>query len=364
MLCHSRFVQSRFKLSRLKQFSLKQCLRLLALLLCGFAGALPAADDHAVILLYHHVSASTPPSTSVTPDQFRQHLDYLHSNGYQVLALDDLLDRLMAGKTVPENSVVITFDDAYESIYSQAAPLLEELGWPYTVFLASEPLDNKTRGYLSWQQARELRGRGASFAPHSVTHAYLARRQKEESEAAWQRRISWEIDENRARLKAELGAAGNSFAYPFGEYNAAMKALLQARKLYGLAQQSGAVGHHTDPRQIPRFPMATGYADMERFKVAINSRPLPVLEETLAAPGAASSGSVLTLRLAAGDYREQGLGCFTAAGEPLQLVAQAALTYQLQLPPSQPGRNKINCTAPALSGRSEFFWHSYLWLDY
>ena len=33
--------------------------------------------DHAVILLYHHVSDETPPSTSVSPAVFRQHRDFL-----------------------------------------------------------------------------------------------------------------------------------------------------------------------------------------------------------------------------------------------------------------------------------------------
>ncbi len=52
----------------------------------------------AIILQYHHVSTQTPRSTSVTPEEFRTHLQYLKDHQYQVIGLDTLLDQLQQGK--------------------------------------------------------------------------------------------------------------------------------------------------------------------------------------------------------------------------------------------------------------------------
>ncbi|MCB1844505.1 MAG: hypothetical protein KDI09_16205, partial [Halioglobus sp.] len=74
-------------------------------------------DDHAVILLYHHVASDTPASTSVSPETFARHLRYLADEGYTVLSLEEVLWRLSKGKHFPKNSVAVTFDDAYASVY-------------------------------------------------------------------------------------------------------------------------------------------------------------------------------------------------------------------------------------------------------
>jgi hypothetical protein len=52
-----------------------------------FAAPIPVpAAEHAIILVYHHVSEDTPRSTSVTPGVFESHLDYLAEHDYEVLA--------------------------------------------------------------------------------------------------------------------------------------------------------------------------------------------------------------------------------------------------------------------------------------
>lgn len=327
------------------------------LLLCS----LPlAAADHAVVLIYHHVSDDTPPSTSVSPAQFQAHLDYLSQHDYRVLPLSDLLESLLQGEAVPDKSVAITFDDAYRSVYTEAAPRLQRLGWPFTVFLADQPLDQGLAQFMSWEELRLLLGRGAEVGAHSSTHAHLARRLAGESEADWEVRVAHEIDHNLKRIRQELGVEARSFAYPYGEYNPALKRLLAQRGLYGIAQQSGALGAHTDPQQVPRFPMATGFADLQRFRTAVDSRPLPVAKETWQGPAEAPQRLLLELR--PGDYRSVAIGCYAASGEPLDLQRPQSEQLLIALPATRPGRNKINCTAPSRQQGGVFYWHSVLWL--
>ena len=330
------------------------------LLLLHYVSLAGAASDHGVILLYHHVSESTPPSTSVSPARFQEHLDYLQKNDYRVLPLQDLLQALLSGKSVPDRAVAITFDDAYISVYSEAAPRLHRLGWPFTVFVASDPVDEKLVNYMSWDQLRELLKLGGSIGAHSASHAHLVRHEEGESESRWHQRISNEIDKNVARILEQTGVRPESFAYPFGEYNDSIKRMVGKRDMFGLAQQSGAVGRHTNPLQIPRFPLATGLDDMARFRTAIDSRPLPVREEHVSRT--LLHGQLLILELETAAYAAERVRCYSAAGESLESRLSRQMSLHVTLPPTRPGRNKVNCTAPAADSSGEFYWHSFLWM--
>lgn len=330
--------------------------------------AMSAAADHAVILMYHHVDASTPDSTSVTPEQFRRHLDYIDDNGFVVVPLTTLLDELYNKGDVPENAVAITFDDAYASVFRHALPELESRNMPFTVFVATAAVDERHHGSLTWDQLRQLSASGlVTFGAHSVTHDHLLRGSEQGATAAWIDRVSAEIDDSVARLREELpGASIRSFAYPFGEYSPALQQLLATRGLYGLAQQSGAVGATTSPTAIPRFPMATGYDSTSRLATALNTRPLPVQEvvagDTLIDQGNAQP-SQLRFQLSpdGGPYRRDALACYSGGGEALNMTRRGN-DFTVALPRLRPGRNKINCTAPSAEKPGEFFWYSHQWI--
>lgn len=328
--------------------------RLLLLILLSALSPMLRGSDHGVILLYHHVSDETPPSTSVSPDRFIEHLDYLTEHDFKVVPLQTLLEGALGGGALPENAIAITFDDAYESVYTEAAARLAERNLPFTVFVASQPLDEGIQGYMSWSQLSELPQMGGAIGGHSHSHDHLARRQRDESEQQWLQRAKREVDYNLERLEAELGLVVEMFAYPYGEYSPEIKKLLEDRQLYGLAQQSGASGRHTDPQQIPRFPMSTGQDSLERLRLAAKSRPLPVVNEQ------AIGSSRLRIELASDDL--PAVSCYSADGVTVPVAQQDLRSYQIELPPTQAGRNKVNCTAPTREKEGEFYWYSYLWL--
>ena len=319
--------------------------------------------DHGVILLYHHIGEDTPPSTSVTTTQFRQHLDYLAENDFKVIPLLQLLDSLAEGKAVPDNAVAITFDDAYRSVYDNALPLLKKRDLPFTVFVATDAVDRNYQSMMTWSQLQEMQQLGAEIGGHSVTHSFLVRRHKNETEHNWQLRVSNEITDSIQRLEQQLGTMVKSFAYPYGEYDETLMKIVSEQGLYGLAQQSGSVGTETPMNAIPRFSMATGFDSMERFALALNSRPLPVVDQsdsTIVQRVNQPLGK-LQLQLAPGEYRIDQLNCFSSSGEHLT-VERNQFELEITLPPWRVGRNKINCTAPSDYQPTDYFWFSKLWL--
>lgn len=329
--------------------------------------AMKAAADHGVILMYHHVDERTPASTSVTPAQFRRHLDFIEEKGFTVVPLPKLLDGVYRGGSLPEHAVAITFDDAYASVYREAFPALQSRNMPFTVFVATAAVDQQQQHSLSWEQMRDLADSGlVAFGAHSVTHAHLLEGSERGASQAWVARVEAEIDDSVARLEAKLpGTSITAFAYPFGEYSASLEAILASRSLYGLAQQSGAVGRTTPPTGIPRFPMATGYDSTTRLATALNARPLPVsgvdAGDRLIAQGEASPTSLRFELPADGPYRRDALACYSSSGDALAVRMQGT-TVSVALPDLRPGRNKINCTAPSREKSGEFFWYSSQWV--
>jgi peptidoglycan/xylan/chitin deacetylase (PgdA/CDA1 family) len=100
------------------------------------------------ILMYHRVTEPIPgtpqPTWNVTPAKLHRQLRGLTKRGFTPLPLQEVLAIHEAGLPVPPRTFVVTFDDGYANNYLQAAPVLEYLGVPATVFLATSFLDQTT----------------------------------------------------------------------------------------------------------------------------------------------------------------------------------------------------------------------------
>lgn len=100
------------------------------------------------ILVYHRVATLQPnkarPSFNVPPDTFREQITGLLRQGFTLLSLEDVLRRSAANEVLPPRTIVITFDDGFESVYEFALPTLRELSIPATIFLNTGYLGNQT----------------------------------------------------------------------------------------------------------------------------------------------------------------------------------------------------------------------------
>lgn len=325
------------------------------------------ADDNAVILMYHNVSAETPASTSVTPARFKQHMQYLADNGYTVWPLFKTLLHLSTGKAVPAKTVVLTFDDAYKSIYEEAFPVLKQNGWPFTVFVTTQYMGEGYTNFMSWQQLREVTKFGGEAGNHSVSHPHFVRRRSTESSKQWHERITDEIRQAQNILQQEVENPIRAVAYPYGEYSIEVKKLLRELGYFGIGQHSGAVSRLTDFQAVPRFPMATGFDDMENFAIKVASKNLPV---TVLSPGDGVINAdvdipELTVRLEAGDYKKSGLRCYATGQGCIHhewIADEDAVVNVRAHKMIRPGRTKYNCTAPSTNEDDVFYWFSFLWM--
>ncbi|GAV19341.1 biofilm PGA synthesis lipoprotein PgaB [Mariprofundus micogutta] len=324
------------------------------------------AAEHAVVLLYHHVGEDTPAITSVTPDRFAEHLNYLHKHGFHILPLDELTRKLANRQPLPEKSIAITFDDGYRSVLEHAVPLLKKRNWPFAVFVNPQAIDHRFGAYMNWDELRQVKRAGGAIVNHTMRHDHLVRHLFGESDSAWRERVKADISKAQQRIETETGAAPRLFAYPYGEFDPALKKLLQDMGYTAFAQQSGAVGYLSDPQALPRFPVMGTYAVKELFQQRVNSRPLPLTvltgdENVLPAD---QRRPVLALQLGNGDFDKHALNCYLA-GKPMHInwLDREKDIFEIQADqPLAAGRSKYTCTVQAKDNHHSYYWYSHLWM--
>lgn len=193
------------------------------------------------VLTYHHIDETVKSSATITPELLRSHLQMLKENGYKVIGMEQLLEAQKQNKWLPEKSVVITFDDGYESFFTEAAPILKEFGMTATNFVVVKSTDHKNPKelpHLSWDQMRELKQQGMTFYSHTydahqkvqidasnrIGHAltnrsYLKKEGRRETHEEYHKRVKADLDLANKRIAEELGSQPALLAFPHGAYN-------------------------------------------------------------------------------------------------------------------------------------------------
>jgi biofilm PGA synthesis lipoprotein PgaB len=324
----------------------------------------PATDPpHAVVLLYHHVDDDTPPSTSVTPERFEAHLAWLEQHGYTVRPLAEVLAGLRGETPLPPRSVALTFDDGYVSVHDVALPLLRARDLPFSVFVNTDAVDGGHAATMSWDQLRAVEAAGGRVGNHSATHAHLVRRREGEDGGAWRARVRADLLRARRRLHEELAAPLDVLAYPYGEFDADLEALVAELGWPALGQQSGPAGPSSSPTALPRFPMAAAFAALPAFAEKLRTRPLPATVRAPARRVLPPGAPAPTLVLSVGpEVPLDRLVCYVAGQDPARIERREGRVVAITArAPLGAGRSKYTCTAPA--GNGVFYWYSHLWIQ-
>ena len=330
---------------------------------CLFTAAMHASE-HGVILAYHHVDTDTPPSTSISPDNFRDHLDYLHDNGFTVVELPEMIETLQNRGSLPDKAVAISFDDGYISIYETAFPMLQEYGYPFTLFLSTGPINANQPNYMNWEQIREMSDAGVTIANHMVEHPYMLDRIGGEDDSQWLERMRTELLAAEETISVNTGQEHRLLAYPYGEFNQDLKAMLADEGFVGLAQNSGAVGYHSDFLALPRFPLASIYANLETAATKFGTKAFNVRQLEPESPVTNSARPSVTLQFHEGEYNLSQIGCF-ADSEPLAMNWIDRNDGIVELRPERDfsGRRwRYICTAPDPDS-DRYYWYSVQWIN-
>ncbi len=162
------------------------------------------------VLMYHSIDYEEGNELRVPKEQFKEQMKYLKDNGYTTLTLDELYNFLEKDKPVPEKSIVITLDDGYVDNYTNAYPILKELGFKATVFVITSNID-KDKRTLTSKQIKEMDGAGIQIASHTYNHDKL-------DDLTYEKQLQT-MKKSKDDLEKILNHKVEFIAYPYGRWN-------------------------------------------------------------------------------------------------------------------------------------------------
>jgi len=228
----------------------------------------PAVDyRYPRILMYHMVrdpiKGKKFNSLRVSPVDFDVQVRYLAENGWHSFTMDEAYEQR---RSLPEKSVVITFDDGYRDNLTNALPILKKYGFKATIYLVNDRHNRDWSGYrkaknegaglkdepkLSDDEVRELLASGLiEIGAHTQTHANLNSLDEKQSKK--------EICHSKEQIEMQFQTLCRSFAYPFGLYGEKDKKIVAECGYSNAVTTKAGIADlkRCDPFEIPRITVS------------------------------------------------------------------------------------------------------------
>ncbi|TKD70867.1 polysaccharide deacetylase family protein [Pseudalkalibacillus hwajinpoensis] len=225
-----------------------------------------AAAIEVPVLTYHHIVAQEDlrdrhykedgslSNTVIVLKDFEEQMKWLHDHNYFTLTLQEFQQYIDGQVDVPENSVLLTFDDGHKNNYIEAYPVLKQYGFNAVEFLITsynhsntEPYSSEHNQYLSYEEI-EASSDVFEFASHTNTF----HNSEEDGTAYLVSKTHHEISED-IQTSIDLIGDTNALAYPYGAYDdETMEAIDGVGVEMAFTVQAGNVRPGDDKLQIHR----------------------------------------------------------------------------------------------------------------
>jgi peptidoglycan/xylan/chitin deacetylase (PgdA/CDA1 family) len=217
----------------------------------------PPGSEPVPILMYHVIAAPPAgapfPGLYVSPTEFGAQMQALKQAGWHAVTLDQVESYWRSGIPLGTGKpVVLTFDNGYQSQYTQALPVLRRLGWvaDENIQLSGLP---PSQGGLGQEQVRGLVAAGWELDTQGFSHADLIRLSAEQ--------LHYEVAVARTVLQQRYHVAVNWFCYPSGHYDATVVAAVKAAGYKGSTTVVPGWAHPgDDPYRLHRLRVLGGTA--------------------------------------------------------------------------------------------------------
>ena len=310
--------------------------------------------NYASFIMYHRFGDSRYPSTNIKKEQFVNHINELLKPKYNVINIERALLAINNIEPIKDRSVVITIDDAYSSVYKYAWPIFKKHNLPFTLFISTDVIDNKTPGYMSWEEIRTLRDHGVTIGSQTKSHPHMFRLSKED--------IIEELSISNKRFIDEIGSTPKIFAYPYGEYN--LEVLEQVKKhgfVAAFGQHSGVAHKSLGMYELPRFAMNEKYGDMGRFLLAVNALPMPISDLSPKNPVILRNPPSYGFTLSNKIQPKNAVRCFANNGLKTDTKRLGKNRIEVRLNgPFSKGRGRINCTMAGNDNRWRWLGRQFI----
>jgi peptidoglycan/xylan/chitin deacetylase (PgdA/CDA1 family) len=227
----------------------------------------PAGLEPIPVLLYHRVAADSGDRYAVSPEAFREHVQAIVASGRTPASMAWVAATLRGSRALADRLVAITFDDGFEDTPCAVSELVKH-NLCATVYVTTGMLDRA--GGLSRSQLRTLSemGDAVELGAHTVSHPHL--------DALPLAQVQREVAESKRQLELVLDRAVETFAYPHGAYDAAVRAAVIEAGYRCAAAVKNAISHpRDDPWAIARYTV-TANTSAEQVRELLQGRGAPL----------------------------------------------------------------------------------------
>jgi peptidoglycan/xylan/chitin deacetylase (PgdA/CDA1 family) len=282
-----RFPEAELNLKQLLKTSLYLCIYC-----CGIFSGIRMlrkrfSGSRAYILLYHRVNDYSLDKLTTTTIRFAEHLCVLQKY-YRVHETEWLVESLNKRIPIPNDTVLIHFDDCYADVLCEGGRILSACEMPATAFISSgyvgtdRVFDHDAQKYpfhfpnLTAEDVRRMSEFGFEVGAHTVNHPNLGELALEAAHS--------EVVDSRLQLERLLGKEVRYFSFPFGAANAIRDEVVSIVKATGydamFSAHGGIVHGDTDLFDIPRNGANSLYRPLD-LMMEIEGLSLPELVRRL-----------------------------------------------------------------------------------
>ncbi len=229
----------------------------------------PREQTRVAVLGYHNFSKTkSRTEMRMSTADFCRQMQFLKDSDISVISMQDFLEWRFGTRCLPEKCVLITIDDGWKSVYSDAYPVLKAYGYPFTLFLYTRYIDVQGDS-MTTAQIEEMMANGATIGSHSSNHLYPSKwkRYKQDS-AEYAAQLEKELAVSRTTLMSKFGNC-STYCYPGGYNTAPMHATLEKAEYqaaFTVLEQKVECGE--TPYEVHRY-MVFG-TNHEIFRRAVN----------------------------------------------------------------------------------------------
>ena len=295
-------------------------------------------DEGVLSIMYHRFNEFKYPSTNISMDIFKKHVDLILDANLTFYHPKDFVDEFDIPKK--EKKILLTIDDAFQSFYDNAWPYLKKNKIPFVLFVSTEPVGNN--GYMNWDQIKEIeQSEFGVIGHHSHSHDYLI----DKSEEVFLN----DIKTSNLIFKEKLGYVPTLFSYPFGEYSGFMRDYISQNFKIAFGQHSGIIDVNKNKFELPRFPINEKYGEIKRFKSIINYYPLEYknLEPKEKKLSKENNPPKFKVKFFDDQKNIENINCYSNEGDKWMKsnikVIEKELTINFR-EPFLPRRGRINCS--------------------
>jgi peptidoglycan/xylan/chitin deacetylase (PgdA/CDA1 family) len=192
----------------------------------------PKDDGVRVSVLGYHEFSSSLPNTAmrIQTKKFRKQMEALRDLGKPIITMEEFIKWKRGEGTLPPQSFLITIDDGWKSVYTDAFPVFKELNFPFTIFLYKKYVDGGGRA-LTTPMIQEMLDSGlCTIGCHSVTHPFPSKFKKaaKKGPEAHLAFLNEEFGASKVFLEKKFNIDVPTYAYPGGYVTDAMFPVAEA----------------------------------------------------------------------------------------------------------------------------------------